>query len=149
MKGFWIFRILFVTSGLIFAPVSFPCHGQAAGHTMSVNVPFAFEMGDKHFAPGVYTINAPLSGVIEVNNDHSVGMLLARDEQSNKPTTTAKIVFDRYGEHYFLRQVWFSPSATSYLECPESKSERQTKRSELASNSKKPSNVEIAMLRLP
>ena len=150
MKGFSIVRILFIASTLAFAPVSFPCHGQTSGHTMSVNVPFAFEMGDQHFAPGIYTVKTPASGVIELNNNHSAaGMILARDEQGYKPTTTAKVVFDRYGEHYFLRQVWFNAEQSSYLECSESKSEKQAKRSELASNSKKPSNVELAMLRIP
>src|SRR6185437_2256827 len=149
MKAFWIFRIIFVVSTVAFAPVSFPAHGQTSGHTMSVNVPFGFEMGNKHFEPGAYTISTPLAGVIEVNNNSTAGMALTHGEQSYRPTKTAKVVFDRYGDYYFLRQIWFNPEETSYVECPESKSEKQAKRSELASNSKKPSNVELAMLRIP
>ena len=47
MKAFWIFRIIFVVSSLAFAPVSFPAHAQSPGHTMSVNVPFGFELGNQ------------------------------------------------------------------------------------------------------
>ena len=148
MKAFWTFRILVVASSLAFAPVAFPCHAQTAGHTMSVNVPFGFEMGSKHFEPGTYTVRTPQVGVVEIQGNSTVGLALTREEQG-QASKTAKIVFDRYGEHYFLRQLWFNSDQTSYVECPESKSEKQAKRSELASNSKTPSNVELAMLRIP
>jgi hypothetical protein len=148
MKTFWIIRIAFIASSLAFAPISF-CHAQSSGHTMSVNVPFGFEMGNQHFEPGAYTVTTPATGVIELKNRSKAGMILSREEQGSKPTKTAKVVFDRYGEHYFLRQIWFNPEEASYVNCPESKSEKQAKRSELASNSKTPSNVELALLRLP
>lgn len=149
MKGFWIFRAIFIVSALAFAPVTFPCHGQTAGHLMSVNVPFGFEMGSKHFEPGTYTVRTPSTGVIELSGNHTAGLALTHDEQGYKTTKTAKVVFDRYGDRYFLRQIWFNPEESSYAECPESKSEKQAKRSELASISKQPANVELAMLRLP
>ena len=86
MKGFWIFRILFIASALIFAPVSFPCHGQGVGHTMSVNVPFAFEMGDKHFAPGTYQVSELQWGIIELNGNSTAALALIRGEQGRTPT---------------------------------------------------------------
>jgi hypothetical protein len=149
MKGFWIFRAVIIVSTLAFAPVALPCHGQTAGHAMSVNVPFGFELGSQHFEPGTYTIHTPEVGVVEIQGSSTSAMGLTREEQSTKPTKTAKVVFDRYGDHYFLRQLWFNAEEKAYVECPESKAEKQAKRSELASISKKPSNVELAMLRLP
>jgi hypothetical protein len=149
MKGFLIFRIALIASSLAFAPICLPAHGQTADHTMTVNVPFGFELGDRHFAPGAYTISTPAWGVVELRGGSNVGMILTHDGQKSKPTETAKVVFDRYGDHYFLRQVWFNPQENTYMECPESKGEKQAKESELASNSKKPSNVELAMLRIP
>lgn len=149
MKSFWIFRTLFVVTSLAFVPVSFPAHAQVDHHTMTANVPFAFELGSKHLAPGRYTISTPINGVVEVRSATDAAMILAISGQSGTPTKAAKIVFDRYGDHYFLRQLWFNPEEKTYLESPESKSEKQAKKSDLASNSKKPSNVELAMLRLP
>jgi hypothetical protein len=149
MKSFWIFRIIFVASALAFAPVSFPAHAQTAGHNMTVNIPFGFEMGNKHFEPGHYTVRTPARGVVEIQGHSTTALTLTIEGQSIKPTKTAKLVFDRYGDHYFLRQLWFNAEETSYAECPESKSEKQAKRSELASISKTPSNVELAMLRIP
>jgi hypothetical protein len=146
MKVYWIFRTVIVVSSLAFLPI---VHAQTAGHTMSVNVPFDFELGNQHFAPGVYTIKTPLQHFVEVQGKSNVGMILAINDQSSKPTKTTKIVFDRYGDHYFLRQIWFNAEETAYLECPESKAEKQAKRGDLASIQKHASNVEIAMLRLP
>jgi hypothetical protein len=149
MKRFWIFRTLFLVTSLAFIPVSFPAHAQTDHHTMTANVPFAFELGSKHLAPGTYTISTPINGVVEVRNSSDAAIVMANHGESSRPTKTAKLVFDRYGDHYFLRQLWFNAEEGSYLESPESKSEKQAKRSELASNSKKPSNVELAMLRIP
>jgi hypothetical protein len=143
-----MFRTLFLVTSLAFIPVSLPAHAQSDHHTMTANVPFAFELGSKHLAPGTYTISTPIEGVVEIRSTTDVAMIMANHGQG-KPTKTAKVVFDRYGDHYFLRQLWFSPEENTYLESPESKSEKQAKRSELASNSKKPSNVELAMLRIP
>ena len=149
MKSFWIFRAAFIVTSLAFVPGSLPAHAQTDHHTMTANVPFAFELGSKHLAPGTYTISTPVDGVVEVKSTSDVAMIIAIHGQSNNATKTAKLVFDRYGDHYFLRQLWFSPEQNTYLESPESKSEKLAKRSELASNSKKPSNVELAMVRMP
>jgi hypothetical protein len=149
MKTFWMFRIVLVASSLAFAPACLPAHGQTPGYAMSVNVPFGFDIGSKHFEPGTYTIRNANAGIIEIRGAATGALAMTQDEQSYRPTKTAKVVFDRYGDRYFLRQLWFNADESSYVECPESKSERQAKRSELASNSKKPSNVELAMLRLP
>lgn len=149
MKGFWVFRAVVIVSTLVFAPVCIPAHGQfSAGHTMSVNVPFSFDLGDKHFTPGAYTVSTPMSDVVELSNGSNAGLVLGSDQQGSRPAETSKIVFNRYGNRYFLRQIWFRANESFYLECPESKSEKQTKRSEFASNSKKPSNVQLTMLRL-
>ena len=149
MKAFWMFRIVFVAASLAFIPVSFSAHAQSDHHTMTANVPFAFEMGSKHLAPGTYTISTLATGVVEVRSTSDVAIILTCQGESSKPTKTAKIVFDRYGDRYFLRQLWFNAEENSYLESPESKSEKQAKSSELASNAKQPSNVELAMLRIP
>jgi hypothetical protein len=149
MKTIWIFRTIFVAASLAAGCFSLPAHGQTDLHTMSVNVPFGFELGSQHLAPGTYTVSRPLRGVILIRNGSQSAMLVTNDGQSIKPTRTSKIVFDRYGDHYFLRQVWFTPEDNTYLECPESKTEKQAKRSELASATKNASNVELALLRIP
>lgn len=149
MKAFWMFRVVLVASSLAFAPICLPAHGQTSGQAMSVNVPFAFDVGGKHFEPGTYTVRTTDWSIVEIRGASTGALAMTHDEQAYRPTKTAKAVFDRYGDHYYLRQLWFNANEASYVECPESKSEKQAKRSELASNSKTPSNVELALLRLP
>jgi hypothetical protein len=149
MKAFWIFRTIFVVGTVLAGLSSAPAHAQGDPHTMTVNVPFGFELGSKHLAAGKYTVTRPLSSIVEIRNGSDAAMIITHDGQSSKPTKTSKIVFDRYGDHYFLRQVWFNPQDNTYVECPQSNAEKQAKRSELASVTKQVSNVEIAMLRLP
>jgi len=148
MKTFWIFRTLIVVSTLAFLPIA---NAQTAHHTMTANVPFGFELGSTHMGPGTYRISTPVQNVVELRNGSQVAMILAYSGESSRPSKTAKIVFDRYGDHYFLRQIWFNPEEKSYLESVESKTEKQAKRQELASNpsTKNPSNVEVAILRIP
>jgi hypothetical protein len=149
MKNLSIFRSIFVVASLVIGCVSLPAHAQGEPHTMTVNVPFGFELGSKHLAPGRYTISQPLTNIVEIRGGRTGALLVTHDGQSNKATRSSKVVFDKYGDQYFLRQVWFNPEDNTYMECAESKAEKQAKRSELASVTKKASNVEIALLRLP
>lgn len=146
MKSFWIFRTIVVVSSLAFFPMA---HGQTVNQTLSVNVPFGFELGSQHFEPGVYTVKTPMENVVELQSTSKAAVILTIPGESAKATKTTKIVFDHYGDRYFLRQIWFNSQDTAYLECPESKAEKQAKRGDLASNSKNASNVELALLRLP
>ena len=151
MKNLWIFRTLFVLASVVVGCVSVPAHAQGVDRPMTVNVPFDFELGSSHLAAGKYTISRPMTDIIEIRNTSGGALLLTHNGQSNKATKSSKVVFDRYGDTYFLRQIWFNPEDNTYLECAESKAEKQAKKSELASvtNTKKASNVEVAMLRLP
>ena len=148
MKTLSIFRSIFVVASLVIGCVSLPAHAQSAS-SVTVNVPFGFEIGSKHLAPGHYTISRPLTDIIQIRSNSTGALLVTHDGQSTKATKTSKVVFDKYGDQYFLRQVWFNAEENTYMECAESKAEKQAKRSELASVTKKASNVEIALLRVP
>lgn len=149
MKTIWIFRTIFVVASVAVGCFSLPAHAQSDAHSLSVNVPFGFELGSRHLAPGTYTISRPLQDIVEIRGASDSAMIVTYGGQSTKATKTSKIVFDRYGDHYFLRQVWFTPQDNTYMECSESKAEKQAKKSELASATKTASNVELAVLRIP
>lgn len=150
MKSFSFFRTLIVVASLAAGFVCTSAHAQSYGETVSVNVPFGFEIGSKHMPPGTYKVTRPMNNVLQVGNRSDAAMLIASAAQGSRATKNSKLVFDKYGDHYFLRQVWFTPEDNTYVECAESKAERQAKRAELeASITKKASNVEVASMRLP
>jgi hypothetical protein len=72
-------------------------------------------------------------------------------EASLSPATESKVVFYRYGDRYFLREVWTKGSA-DHLLCPESKAEHRVRKIQQAANHAPiatPTNVEIALLENP
>jgi hypothetical protein len=149
VKTFSILRTIFVVASLAAGFISTSAHAQGISQTVSVNVPFGFEIGSKHMAPGTYRISQPMTDILQIGNRSDSALLLTHGEQGNKATKNSKLVFDRYGDRYFLRQVWFTPQDNMYVECTESKAEKQAKRAELEAATKNASNVEVAFLRIP
>jgi hypothetical protein len=149
VKTFSILRTIFVVASLAAGFISTSAHAQSISQTVSVNVPFGFEIGSRHMAPGTYRISRPTEDILQIGNRSDSALLLTHSEQSYKPTKNSKLVFDRYGDRYFLRQVWFTPQDNMYVECTESKAEKQAKRAELEAATKNASNVEVAFLRIP
>ena len=147
MKLIWTIRTIFVAASLVLGTFSMPADAQ--NHSLTANIPFSFEVGSQHLAPGRYTVSETLQDVICIRNDSGAVMLMTHGGQTMKPSTTAKIIFHRYGDHYFLRQVWFNAQDNTYVESPESKTEKLARQTEIASNQKHASNVEVAMLRIP
>jgi hypothetical protein len=96
-------------------------------------IPFDFIVGDKKLPAGEYTFG-PASGAI----DSGIELVRSVDASAsalrvahNVSVSTAKdkgtVVFHKYGDQYFLSQVW-SPGESSGSEFAESSSERAIKR---------------------
>ncbi len=90
-----------------------------------VNVPFAFRVGQQFMPAGQYQVahfNAhDLVLILSMNGER---MMLSNSVRSGKPAeSTAKLVFNRYGETYFLRQVWIPLHDTNEL--VQSKTEKE------------------------
>ena len=87
----------------------------AAAHAqtthMNVNVPFDFTVGRVTLPAGEYEVKAegPWGGpLLSIHNVHSnAGSLVASIScRSQKPAADSKLVFHRYGQQYFLAEVW-------------------------------------------
>ena len=147
MKTPSIINAILFASALTATISAVPSHAQTNSPNLSVTVPFGFELGSHHLAPGTYTIARPFENILAVRNRSDSGMNLTRWEDS-KPASAGKVVFHRYGNRYFLREVWPAMSA-AHLECSESKQERQVRRSQIAVVLAAPKDVELALLHNP
>jgi hypothetical protein len=145
----WTIRITVAAIALVFGSFSLPAHAQSQGHSLVVNIPFGFDVGSKHLPPGIYTVSTMSPDIVQIRNLSDSAMVLTHGGESYKPTKSAKLVFRRYGEHYFLGQVWFNEADTTFVECPKSKTEKLAQKWELASDQAKSSNVEVALLHGP
>jgi hypothetical protein len=74
------------------------------------NVPFEFVVGDKTLEAGEYTVQTAIAGgealVIRGTENGMGAMRLSSQTDVAKVKTHARLVFRRYGEKYFLAQIW-------------------------------------------
>jgi len=78
---------------------------------LSVSIPFEFAAGGKTLPAGEYYVRRNFDGTRAVlrlvGKDSSVSVFLATHSvQTNKIQNDSKLVFNKYGQHLFLAQVW-------------------------------------------
>jgi hypothetical protein len=138
-------------STLILALASTALPAQMPAPRTKVNVPFAFQVGSTHFAAGTYILSSPQDHVLYVQGGKRSALVISSHEWSGTPARSSKVIFHRYGNQYFLSEVWMT-GETDHLACPQSKAEREAKRSQRDNERASVpdhTNVEIALLDIP
>ena len=103
---------LIVTLALVTAVVS--ANAQSANNNKVVaNVPFEFSVGYKSMPAGEYSVQTIASdgnGLLIQSTDGKISALRLSDTTDTTPASKdrahARLVFHRYGERYFLAEVW-------------------------------------------
>lgn len=119
---------IFLMFGLISFLATSSAQAQSAAREQTANIPFSFTVGDKTFAAGSYLIarvnprSDPSALVIKSEDGRSKKIVLTTSVHAAKAQESARLVFNRYGDQYFLAQVW-APADITGLELPRSRSE--------------------------
>lgn len=92
------------------ASLSTAVNAQGISQFVSVNVPFAFEYGNAHFAAGSYTIEARNSYTMLLRGEGKGAVAMVRSEYGKRQVSTGKVIFGRSGDRYFLNDVWIPGS---------------------------------------
>lgn len=84
---------------------------QSANQQFKAKIPFAFNVGAQTLPAGDYevTIVNPASDqrILKITGAGETGnAMLQTHAVKGKSNLSAKLVFHRYGDHYFLAQVW-------------------------------------------
>jgi hypothetical protein len=97
---------------------------QAQSIMLKADIPFDFVVGDKQLHSGEYNVKQPHPGVvlIQSNDASSSAMVLTTAAQAGKISDVNKLVFNRYGDQYFLSKIWASDSGR---QLPKSRLERE------------------------
>ncbi len=103
-------QLLIVVSSLLLAVGS----AYAQSSRLVADIPFDFVMGNKAFPAGEYTIQ-PIgmnSDSLVLRNADSKGAQLFTPNycSSMERQEETKLVFNVYGDHYFLSQIWMQGS---------------------------------------
>ena len=104
------------------------------------DIPFAFIVANHTLPPGHYTVTRMGETTLGIFNSHKQGTVVLTTKVGGKPLTgTGRMVFHRYGDAYFLCEVWGVASVTG-SKVSQSRAER-----ELAATGPK---SEMAVLRI-
>lgn len=128
LKGF---TMLMLVVGLAFVSAVVSANGQGTTEARA-NIPFQFIVGDKSLPAGKYAVR-PNKGsrVVAIDNRDSQGSArrLTSEIMGNRKEN-ARLVFHRYGNRYFLAEVWMGEPTG--IQLAKSREERVLER-ELAS----------------
>jgi hypothetical protein len=111
------------------------------------NVPFDFQSGSEIMPAGRYDIQQLSNHVLTLRgtNQPRAQFLLPSNAETLKASDHSKLLFHRYGNRYFLYQIWSSGNTTG-LELPKSHAEKEAVR---AANNAAPSSSELALSEEP
>jgi hypothetical protein len=111
-----------------------------------VNIPFAFQTPSQTLPAGIYRIDLESNHLIRLQGpNQTADFVEMHNAIKSHPAKHGTIVFDRYGNQYFLRQVW-TAGDTVGLECPKSRAEKETSQ---AKNKQTPSVTGLAFNSVP
>ncbi len=125
-------------AGLALVSAVSSASAQTSSKIASADVPFSFIVGEKTLPAGKYVVTAMTSSgdalLINSRDAQSSAIRLSNGLERGRGATTAKLVFHRYGQRYFLAEVWGGESNGRQL--MKGKQERAIER-ELAAMSSK------------
>jgi len=109
--------------GLLFATAS--AYAQTAA--LKANIPFNFIVTGKSLPAGEYAIRSLSTServLVIRGSDKSANMVMANPCESARPSDKTKLVFHRYGDRYFLSQIWTAGNSSG-AELPQSPREAE------------------------
>jgi hypothetical protein len=131
-------------SAILLVTLVASAQGQSLAYKVRANIPFDFAVGEKKLPAGEYSIGrAQRSDDIALSitdaGGHTKAIRLTNATVTLDPKGKSSLVFHRYGDQYFLFQVWPAGGSVG-REFPVSASERAQR--ELAKNSGVAQNVQ-------
>lgn|SRR5262249_3928492 len=101
--------------GFLLALAAASVHAQS-GTKIAARMPFDFTVGGTKLRAGEYTVTALSSSsdvlTIRSMDAKSAVMRLAGPIYASRPSVETRLVFHRYGERYFLSEVWTAGETT-------------------------------------
>jgi hypothetical protein len=139
------FRIIaLATLVATFASLSPAMHAQTK-LTASVNVPFPFDYGTKHYAPGVYALKMDNPNFLLIDSRNGGGMAIVQTGSEPNSSGGNQVIFRKYGDRYFLAEVLLADRGDR-ITVFESKAEKRAANREQVMNGTAPTQVALALL---
>jgi hypothetical protein len=120
----------------------------AQGQVMQVNVPFAFHNGSQSMPAGIYRVEIQSSHLVMLRGQSRSGFVITYPEITRKVDGPGKVIFNRYGNQYYLSEFWPQGSETGQRSL-KSRQEKEVERGELAENHSSVASRVLALNHLP
>ena len=103
---------------------SAPSASAQSSTTLVVNIPFTFQTDKQILPAGKYHIEHESDSMILLRGPgNAAGFVMMHGTSKTHASDHGTVVFDRYGDQYFLRQVWTAGNSNG-LECAKSRAEK-------------------------
>jgi len=100
----------------------------AQGSNIKANIPFDFTVGNTWMPAGEYTISSPFQHIVQLRSaDNARTAEIVSTQGYNESRSGSKLVFDKYGDQYFLRHVLCPSVASLNLDVPQGKAEKEAR----------------------
>ena len=97
----------------------------AQSNGVQANVPFDFTVDNQVLPAGTYRIQTQSPGLIMIrNHDKPISVLTLVNQDGTKSPNGGKLIFHKYGDHYFLSEI-LCDSASMNVELHPSKAEKR------------------------
>ena len=76
---------------------------------LTVQVPFGFHVGSSTLPSGEYTVDTDAApGIVRLRSTYSTStvMIQSMSVQAHSVPSQGKLIFNKYGDEYFLSQIW-------------------------------------------
>ena len=95
---------------------------------IKANIPFDFTVGNNWMPAGEYIISSPLRQVLEIRSaDLAKAAMIVSSQSFQESGSGSELVFDKYGDQYFLHRV-LCPSVSSLnLDLTQGKAEKNAR----------------------
>ena len=98
-----------ITIALLFTAITLFAQTTPSQRLMTANIPFAFAVEDHYLPAGEYlvlTVTPERSIRIASTDGKHTAVVNTLPNYANAPSQNSRLVFHRYGNEYFLTQVW-------------------------------------------
>jgi len=103
----------------------------AQSNAVQATVPFEFTVGGKLLSADTYTITSPRPGLILIQSaDNRSWAMTSASQGNNESATGSQLVFEKYGDRYFLHEVRCPQVAWMNVRIPASKLEKRVQMQE-------------------
>jgi hypothetical protein len=96
-----------------------------SAHEVRANIPFDYKVGNATMKAGDCSIKrAGTNEALAIRCEWSQAAMVLSRSVISKPAASTKLVFNKYGDQYFLAQIWIEGNETG-VQLPKTRVERE------------------------